>query len=273
VGTVEGYILRKILEDTSPRLILYADKLAVREYVANTVGSEHLTSLITTFDSADEILWDILPTEFVMKCTHSSGGMIIVSKHGPKANGSIKLDNRNWGKYIIHPDDLDRVNTRKFFSKLLTQKYHSYTDYFEFAYCGIPPRIVVEELLTTEGGEIPSDFKFWCSLGEVICIQIDSNRFGHHLRDFYTQEWNRIDVSLSYQNSEIEVKPPPNLSKMIELAEKLSLSSDLIRVDLYDLKDRVLFGELTNYPGGGVEKFQPRSFSRQLYKRYFRKFS
>jgi hypothetical protein len=266
VRSIEGFILKKISEDTSSLLTLFADKLKVRDHVATTVGNQYLTSLIGTFDTASEIRWDQLPCEFAMKCTHASGGILIVSKQAPRRNLPLKLDSHNWGKYIIHPDDLEVVKVEKFFHGLLNQKYEIYTDYFEFAYSGVTPKIIVEELLSNEEGQIPSDLKFWCSKGEVLFIQLDLDRFGNHLRNFYTKEWVPIEVKLSYHNTKNEIPCPPNLDEMIDISRKLSISSKLVRVDLYDLGERVIFGELTNYPGGGVEKFHPRRFSKYIYK-------
>jgi hypothetical protein len=176
-----------------------------------------------------------------------------------------EFDYKNWGKYLIHPSSLNPSKIERFFSKMLSQNYAKYTDYFEFAYSQIKPVVLVEELLTDENGDLPKDFKYWCFNGKVALIQIDSDRYSNHVRDFYDRDWNLLNVQASYPNSSKSLKRPINLKEMIDLAEKLSNDSDLLRVDLYDLGDRIVFGELTNYPGGGVEKFAPRSFSKSLY--------
>ena len=115
-----------------------------------------------------------------------------------------------------------------------------------------------------DDGNIPSDYKFWCLNGKVEFIQVDTDRFGKHLRDFYDTEWNRISVTLTFPNSDFPSKAPYSLIDMIRIAEILSHGVLILRVDLYEINKRVIFGELTNYPGGGIEKFHPRTFSIEM---------
>ena len=265
VNSIEGFILNKIRTDHSDVLSIFADKYAVRRYVSSLVGDQYLTKLFGVYSKCDDIPWDLLPKEFVLKCSHSSGGIVIVSNKADMNSHLTEFDYKNWGKYLIHPSCLNPHRIEKFFSKMLGQNYAKYTDYFEFAYSQIKPVVLVEELLTDENGNLPKDFKYWCFDGKVVLIQIDSDRYSNHVRDFYDRDWNLLKVQASYPNSSKALKRPINLNKMIDLAEKLSNESDLLRVDLYDLGDRIVFGELTNYPGGGVEKFAPRSFSKFLY--------
>jgi hypothetical protein len=267
ISTIEGFILRKIRLDRSPQLSVYADKFAMRHFVKSNIGEEYLTEIYATYERAEQIEWDKLPEECVLKCSHSSGGMVILSKNVGEEMQSIELDYKNWGKYLIHPFSLDRFRIENFFSKMLKQNYSNYTDYFEYAYSQIDPVVIAEELLTDEHGNLPSDFKIWCFFGKAQLIQIDTNRYSNHTRDFYNPNWQKLQVKATYPNSMEVLNRPGNLNEMIQVAEKLSQNSDLLRVDLYDLGDRIVVGELTNYPGGGVEKFAPRSFSMDLYVR------
>lgn len=265
VNSIEGMILKKIRTDHSEILSIFADKYAARRYVSNRVGEQYLSKLLGVYSKSEDIPWSSLPNEFVLKCSHASGGIVIVSSKANLNSHPTKFDYKNWKKYLIHPRDFNPGSVEKFFSEMLSQNYAEYTDYFEFAYSKIEPFVLVEELLKDENGNIPKDYKFWCFNGKVALIQIDSDRYSNHLRDFYDRDWNKLNVQASYPNSPQCLKRPKNLDNMIHLSEKLSSGSDLLRVDLYDLDNRIIFGELTNYPGGGVEKFRPRSFSKSLY--------
>lgn len=265
VNSIEGFILNKIRTDRSEVLSIFADKHAVRHYISSIAGEQYLTQLFGVYSNFKDIPWEIFPKEFVVKCSHSSGGIVIVSNRAEKSSELTVFDYRNWGKYVINPVNFNPLRIEKFFSKMLTRNYAKYTDYFEFAYSQIEPVVLVEELLKDENGDLPKDFKYWCLNGKVVLIQVDSDRYANHVRNFYDREWNLLKVRATYSNSSELIKRPIMLSEMIELAEKLSRDSDLLRVDLYELTDRIVVGELTNYPGGGVEKFKPRSFSKELY--------
>lgn len=242
---------------------LFADKYKVREYVSAKIGNQHLTKIHYVGGSGEQIPWNDLPMEFVIKCTHSSGGTVIVSSDAKKGLPKV-LDSLNWGKYLVHPDNVEREKIQNFFDKLLQKSYADFPGFREFAYLGIAPKLIIEELLKDDGGKMPSDFKFWCINGRVELIQLDVDRFSNHSRILFDRNWQNFPVRLAYPLPETEIVAPLNLQEMIVLAEKLSSSVDFIRVDLYDLGKRIVFGELTNYPGGGLEKFKPAELGLHL---------
>ncbi len=256
-------ILWKMAHDKRAYLTLFADKHKVRDYVASKIGPEYLTQLYHVGAPGERIPWDRLPREFVIKCNHSSGGSLIVSLNAQKTYPR-KLDSLNWGKYLLHPDNVEREKVQDFFNKLLLKNYADFPGFREFAYLGIAPKLIVEELLKNDDGDIPSDSKFWCINGRVELIQIDVARFSNHSRQLLDRNWNRVAGSLAYPLLEEDLAVPSNLQEMIEIAESLADSVDFVRVDLYDLGSRIVFGELTNYPGGGIEKFKPSEIASHL---------
>jgi hypothetical protein len=262
--SINQKILWKMAYDNRNYQTLFADKFKVREFVTAKIGSQYLTKIHHVGVYGEQIPWSDLPMEFVIKCTHSSGGSVIVTSDAPKKDLPRTLDSLNWGKYLIHPDNVDRVKIQNFFDKLLQRNYADFPGFREFAYLGISPKLIVEELLTDDKGEIPSDFKFWCINGRVELIQVDVARFSNHSRQLLDRNWNRIPVRLAYPLVQTDIAVPSNLQEMIQLAEILSKSVDFIRVDLYDLGKRIVFGELTNYPGGGLEKFKPAELGLRL---------
>lgn len=257
-------IFWKMAYDKRDYLTLFADKYKVREYVAAKIGSEYLTKIYHVGAPGEPIPWDELPDEFVVKCNHSSGGSVIFSCDVQKRDFPKTLDSLNWGKYLIHPDYVNREKVQDFFDKLLKKSYADFPGFREFAYLGIVPRLIVEELLKNDEGELPSDFKFWCINGRVELIQVDVDRFSNHSRQLLDRNWKRIPVGLAYPLLRAEITVPSNLQEMIKLAELLANSVDFVRVDLYDLGNRIVFGELTNYPGGGLEKFKPAELGLRL---------
>jgi len=159
----------------------------------------------------EPIPWHLLPREMVIKCNHSSGGLIIVSSDVKNKGQQQTLDSLNWGKHLIHSDDIDRDKVQEFFDRLLRRNFADSLGFREFAYLEIPPKLNVEELLKDERGEIPSDFKFWCINGRVEVIQVDVARYSNHCRVLYDRNWNAIPVRLNYPLPQGDVPSPRNL--------------------------------------------------------------
>lgn len=262
--SINQKILWKMLHDKREYLTLFADKYRVREYVTSRIGEQYLTKILFVGSLGEVIPWSSLPNEFVIKCNHSSGGSVIVSGDAKKNSLPRTLDSLNWGKYLIHPEDIDKQKIQHFFNELLTRNYADFPGFREYAYLGITPKLIIEELLKNDKGNVPNDVKFWCINGCVELIQVDVNRFSSHQRQFFDRNWNMIPVRLTYPFPQEDIITPLNLQKMIVLAELLSNSVDFVRVDFYDLGNRIVFGELTNYPGGGLEKFNPSELGLHL---------
>jgi hypothetical protein len=213
-----------------------ADKLAVRDYVAGAGGADLLIPLIGVYRRAQEIDFYKLPEQFVLKANHGSGWNIICR------------DRRSM--------DLTRARAR--LNRWLQTDFSRIAR--EWVYEGIEPRIICEEYLATANGEPPSDYKFFCFHGEPRFIQVDYDRFIGHRRALYTPAWEKLPCALEYTLKEEPTPPPQTLARMLRVAAQLSQPFPFARVDLYELDDRVYFGELTFFPGKGVERFRPREF-------------
>jgi len=221
-----------------PLLRKLVDKYEVRNYVEDKIGTEVLVDLIGIYEKVDEIDWYTLPSRFVLKMTHGSG----------------------WNILCRDKKTLDIIKAKK-------QLYCWYNDDFykyqrEWAYKGLKPRIICERFLADEEGEPPTDYKFFCFNGVPKLIQVDSDRFIGHHRALYDLKWNRLPFSLKYPASPNNNPPPKNLDKMIDVAKKLSDNLLFVRVDLYSLNHKIYFGEMTIYPGGGLEHFKPDIYDR-----------
>ncbi|MCD1161129.1 ATP-grasp fold amidoligase family protein [Peribacillus frigoritolerans] len=219
------------------------DKYEVRSYVTKTIGDEYLIPLLGVYEKFEDIDFCKLPNQFVMKCTHDSGGLVICKDK----------------------DKFDIKAAKKKIEKCLKRNYYYYS--MEWPYKNGKPRIVCEKYMVDESGTELKDYKIFCFNGEPKLIQVDYNRFVNHKRNLYDIDWNYIDASLQKPNdSTIEITKPPKLNEMLKLAQKLSEQCPFARVDFYSIENRLYFGEITFYPGAGYEKFYPDELDLELGK-------
>ncbi len=233
-------LLVRLLTDRSARLTFFADKVAVRDYVRDRLGgTEHLTTLYAVIDDPSEIRDLELPAQFVMKPNHLSRAVRIVKDGATQDRAELEALAAMWVR-------------RNYFYEL-----------GEWAYRDIRPRVLFEELLDPQGGT-PLDYKFQCFDGEPRFLSLISRRFGAPQNlDMYDMDFHPLAGRQELPPSEPQTTiPPANWALMLEIARKLSAGVDFVRVDLYNIHGRIVFGELTNYPGGGLIRFQPRRWDR-----------
>lgn len=216
------------------------DKYSVRTHVACSIGDTYLIRLLWNGENPRAIPFDRLPERYVMKSNHASHQVIIV-------NGQV-----------------ERADLIDSGSAWLDSNY--YWEDREYQYYGIRPRIMIEERLENPDGSLPLDYKLWCFNGVPEIIQVIN-----HTRDkssFFDRTWTLLDLS-NTTSSEVERLPllitkPTHLEEMIAIASKLSVGFGFVRVDLYDVNERVYFGELTFTPTAGYMKLRPDSWDAWL---------
>jgi hypothetical protein len=221
-----------------PLLRLCADKFTVRDYVREKAGEEFLIPLLGVWESAEAVDFSKLPDRFVLKASHGSG----------------------WNILCRGSDTFDEISARQKLSRWLQRDFSNVGR--EWCYSSLAPRIVCEQFLAEANGEPPWDYKFFCYHGEPRFVQVDCARFQSHTRALYDTAWNRIPCRLEYTLQKTDSPPPSNLKGMLDLAAKLSKPFPFVRVDLFALGKKIFFGELTFYPGKGVERFHPGKFDR-----------
>jgi len=251
----------KMLRDHRQLLVTFADKAAVRDYVARAVGADCLPQAYAVIDDPDELRGLDLPDRYVIKPTHGSGAVVVVSPDAP-AESRLPVAQHSWVYRHVRaehakPEDLAAIGEH-----WRTQLYGQGPNR-EWAYGQVPRRIIVEELLSDSAHSIPEDFKLFVFHGEPRFIQVDAGRFGGRTQDFYTPEWQHLELSGGPQWAEPRERPA-RLDEMLDIARRLGAETDFVRVDLYHLPDRVVFGELTSYPAGGDSPFHPESFDREF---------
>lgn len=263
-ATLNEHIRHKAAYDKRPILTTFADKAAVREIVQATVGEKYLTEVYVIADRYEDVPWQDLPDQYVAKVTHGSGGIVFVTNDAsPDSDPPPVGPESAWGNVRLHPTRVDSTYLQKLFHYWLSLDY-SWTPgqrLVEHCYRDIPHRILVEELLQDTDGKIPADYKFFVIGGDVAFIQVDLNRFNDHRRAIMSASWDLLPVSIHYPAPLIPPTRPANLEEMTSVAVTLgALAEDFCRVDLYDLGDRVVFGEITNYPEAGSAVISPASF-------------
>jgi len=223
-----------------PEMTQFADKFAARARVAARVGTGLLNDLYGVWNDPAEISFEHLPSSFVLKVT--SGYKQNIFCHDKSA--------------------LDVEATRRTLREWM--EHNEYWTTREWAYKDIKPRIVAERLLTDEDGNSPADFKIFCFDGEPKMVQVDLDRFTDHRREMFDLDWKRLPFDLAFPSSGRQLPKPGNFEEMIAAARALSRGFPFVRVDLYSLPDRVVFGEMTWYPAGGFERFFPEKYDREI---------
>ena len=223
-----------------PLLTQLADKYSVRQYVRQAVGEKHLIPLLGVWDKPEDIPFDALPEAFVLKATHGCA----------------------WNILCRDRASLDIQEARRLLTHWLSLNYYEVGR--EWVYKNIPPRIVAEEFLLTPDGSDLKDYKFFCFHGEPRFIQVDVDRHTDHRRSFYDTDWVRMPFTVGYPQARGEVARPENLAEMIEVARAIAAPLRFARVDLYSHGGSTLFGEVTFYPGNGMELFDPPGYDLEL---------
>lgn len=221
-----------------------ADKYEVRKLISQQIGEQYLVPLIRIFNRPEEIKLEELPDQFVLKCTHDSGSTII-------------CDDKN---------RFDIIAAKKYLSNRLKRNY--FFEHREYQYKNIPPRIVCEELISTDTNTVPEDYKIFCFSGNPQYIQVDLSRFEKHERIIYDANWKKQPFNIKYALNSLDVKKPSGLSEMLTLASKLAkaIPTPFLRVDFYQSGEKIYFGELTFFEEGGYGLFYPDQYDFELGK-------
>lgn len=233
------------LYDRRPEYTTMVDKYAVKEYVAKLIGEKYIIPTLGVWDSPENIDWDDLPNQFVLKCTHDSGGLVI-------CRDKSKLDKKA---------AVDKLR------KSLKRDY--YKAGREWPYKNVPRRIIAEKYMevTPEIKELP-DYKWYCFNGEPTYCQVIQNRTSEETIDFFDKNWNLQDfigLNPSARHATIPLERPANLETQILIARELSKNIPFSRIDLYNINGESWFGEITLYPASGTSgTFSPEKYNELL---------
>ena len=224
------------LNDRHPEYTQMVDKIEAKKYVASIIGEKYIIPTLGVWNTVDEIDWDSLPNQFVIKVTSDSGGIVVCKDKSildiEKAKAKLKF---GWGT--------NYYNLRK-----------------EYPYKDVKPRIIAEQYMEDESGYELKDYKYFCFDGEpkALFVATDRGKKDEDTKfDFYDIEFNHLPFLNGHPNAKIAPVRPENYDEMIEVARKLSQGMCHVRVDLYNVKGKIYFGELTFFHWSGMTPFEP----------------
>ena len=234
------------LYGATPLKTKLADKYLCREYIADKIGEQYNIPLLGVWDDFNEIDFEQLPKQFVLKTNHGCGFNLIIK-------------------------DKDKINKKKIKRKINRWMQMNYAMLFcEMQYYNIPRKIIAERYLEQLDGGL-NDYKFHCFNGEPLFCELIGERDwekGSGKQSIYDCKWNLLEFTFGdYEPFEDLIDKPKCLEEMVDIARKLSCGIDYVRVDLYEVEDRVYVGELTfTATGGNTPNISPKSADGELGK-------
>lgn len=233
------------LHNRDSKYVMMTDKYQVKQWVAEKIGKKHVPKLLGVWDQFEEIDFDALPDQFVLKCTHDSGGLAICTD-----------------KSVFN-----KTKARKKLNRCLKRNY--YWGGREWQYKDIKPRIIAEEYLKGIGGKDSIEYKVSCFGGVVkfitVCQGKPHETYSDRTNDHYTKDWSeRIPFEVYYKSCGHEIEKPNELEEMVSICETLAEGIPYVRVDVYIVDGTIYFGEMTFTTWGGLAKFNDEKWDYLL---------
>lgn len=227
------------LYDRNPEYTKMVDKYEVKKFVAERIGEQYIIPTLGVWNKFDDIDFGSLPNQFVLKCTHDSGGVVIVKDK----------------------NTFDKEAARKKLSKNLKRNFYWF--FREWPYKNVKPRIIAEQYLSDIDSTVIDDYKVMCFDGEPKMIQVHKDRFTNHTEDFYDLNWNKMKIwQEEMPMTNLMQEKPINFDCMIKFSKLLSESIPQLRVDWYNLDGKLYFGELTFFDGAGFDEYIPDEWNK-----------
>ncbi len=231
------------VNDKNDRYSQMVDKVGAKDYVANLVGEEYIIPTLAVYNSVEEIDFESLPNQFVLKTTHDSQSAII----------------------CVDKSNFDKINALKRFKKKLKTQYYWLSR--EYPYRDVKPRILAEKYMGELGAKDMVDYKFFCFNGQPKYCQVIKDRSTQETIDFFDENWQHQEfygLTPGIKQSLVSIPKPKNYDKMLEIAQVLSQDIPFVRVDLYNVNGKIYFGEMTFFPNGGFGTFTPKEWNLKL---------
>ena len=232
------------LYDRNPKYTTMVDKYEVKKYVAEIIGEEYIIPTLAVWDKPQDIDWNTLPNQFVLKTTHGGGGNgVIICKD------KELLDKRAIIKQLESSLDKD-----------------IYKEFREWPYKNVPKRIIAEKFMAPEKGQSDlTDYKIYCFNGSPQLIMVAGGRYSGDKRfAYYDTNWNVVDITWGAPRPDKEFDKPAQLSNMLKVASQLSKDMIHVRIDLYCIENNIFFGEITFFDSSGFEAITPANMDEYL---------
>ena len=229
------------LHDHREDYVALVDKYEVKKIVAEKLGEEHVIPLLGVWDNAEDIPIEELPDQFVLKCTHDSGGL------------QICKDKSGF--------DFQQAKTK--IAAVLKTNY--YWPNREWPYKNVKPRVIAEKYMEDADTGETRDYKFFTFNGEPKVMYIATGRSsGETYGDFFDMEFNHLVLDIDHRNAPVCPRKPECFEEMKKAAAILAQGIPQVRVDFYEINGQYYFGEMTFFHCGGFVNFQPESWNRQF---------
>ncbi|WP_337804765.1 ATP-grasp fold amidoligase family protein [Segatella sp.] len=233
------------LYNHKPEYTIMVDKVKAKEYVAKLIGEEHIIPTLGVWDDPDDIDFDALPDQFVLKCNHNSGTGMCICRDKSKL-------------------DIEKVKAE--LRKGLKENY--FMRWREWPYKNVPRKILAEKFMVDESGTELKDYKIFCFNGEPRYCQVISDRNTDEKIDFYDMHWKRlvglVGLNDKVHNSEYAIPCPESFEDMKQMASLLAKSIPFSRIDFYEINHQAYFGEITFFPATGFGNFNPREWNVKM---------
>ena len=229
------------LYNRNPLYTTLVDKYAVKEYVANIIGEEHIIPTLGVWDKFDDIDFDALPDQFVLKCTHSSGDLVICKDK----------------------TTFDKAAAKKKLESFLKKDFYKIVR--EWPYKNVPRRIIAEKYMSDGINDMLVVYKVFNFNGEPKIIQtIQGDKTKQESIDYFDTEWNLLELKQNFPNSTVHMGKPICLNEILNFAAKCSVGFPFLRTDWYEINGKVYFSEFTFFSDSGLGTFHPESWNEIL---------
>lgn len=216
------------------------DKYEAKKYIASLIGEEYVIPTLDVWERFEDIDFDELPDQFVLKCTHDSGCFVIC---------------RDKSK-------LDFGAAEKKIKKSLKKNYYFHGR--EWPYKDVKPQIIAEEYVEDTQDDALTDYKFYCFGGIPKIMYISKDHGKEPFTDFFDMEFNHLPIIIQDPNAEVMPQKPAQFEEMKEFATLLSRNVPFLRVDFYEVKGKLYVGELTFFDGCGFELVEPEDWNEKM---------
>jgi len=228
------------LHDRRKEYTAMVDKAAAKDYVAGIIGKDHIIPTLGVWNTFDEIDFESLPRQFVLKTTHDSGGVVIVKDK----------------------NTFDKAKARRKLTKSLHHNF--YLEHREYPYKDVKPRIIAEQLMVDESGTELKDYKFFCFHGEPKMLFVATDRPKDTHFDFFDMDFRHLPFEQGHPNTTRAITKPDHFEEMADIARRLSAGIQQVRVDLYNINGKIYFGELTFFHFSGNVPFVPDEWDEKI---------
>lgn len=224
---------------------MMVDKAEAKKFVASIIGDNYIIPTFGVYNNFEEIDFNALPNQFILKCTHnSSGGVICKDK-----------------------ETFDIEIAKKHFDIYFKQEY--FIQNREYPYKNVPHRIIAEQFMVNEKDKELKDYKFFCFNGKAEYCQLIADRSTHETIDFYDRNWKHQEFIGLNPNADFAKKQeemPINYFEMVNIADRIAtkINAPFVRIDLYNINKKIYFGEITFFPLTGLGEFRPKEWDKKL---------